>query len=408
MRRSEGTGPWERSDGRWEAQYVDATGQRRSVYAPTERDAKRRLRAKLDERDQGVAGGATTVGAWVDDWLAGQSKAPTTMANRRYLASLLPDWFRRLTLADDTLTPQHVARLLDELAATPTVHGKPRAPKTVLEVRAMLRTCLRKAQRWGLLSRNAADLVDPPELDDTEVDYLTLTEARALLDAVAGHRLESLYTVALAHGVRESEAIGARWSNVNLDEGWLKIWPTITRTSEEEVFEGVTKTRRPRRFQLTEQGIEQLRAHRARLAEERLALGPAWTDSDLVWPSSVGTPLRHRNLLRHLQERVGVKAGLRLITVGDTTRSSVTFHLLRHSAATLLLAQGVDSRVVMEILGHTSAAMMRRYQHVVEDLKSDAATAIGDALRPQPPSPAPSDSEQGGQIRRISGGGDRI
>jgi site-specific recombinase XerD len=59
----------------------------------------------------------------------------------------------------------------------------------------------------------------------------------------------------------------------------------------------------------------------------------------------------------------------------------VSFHTLRHSAATLLLAQGVDSRVVMEILGHTSPAMLRRYQHVVDELKHDSAAAMDAAHR---------------------------
>lgn len=394
VRRSEGSGPWRRGDGRFEAQYADATGRRRSVYATTETDAKRKLRGKLDERDQGVGGNATTVGGWLDGWMARERRRPTTMASRRYHVRLLPDWFLSIRLDDEHLTPSHVARMLDELLGKPTAREQPRSPRTVADVRTTLVRAFGQAQRWGLLARNPAQLVDPPPQDVQEVNPLSIAEAHALLDAVAGHRLESLYTVALSHGVRESEAIGAQWTYVDLEAGTMTVWPTLTRTMEGQVVEGGTKNRRRRTFTLTATAVGQLKAHRARLAEERLALGESWTDSDLVWPSNVGTPLGHRSLLRHLHGACKA-AGIRRIS----------FHTLRHSAATLLLAQGIDSRVVMEVLGHSSPAMMRRYQHVVDDLKAEAATAMDGLLRRQVPSEVPSDGPDGngerGEIRNL-------
>jgi integrase len=371
-RRSEGSRPKRRKDGRWEARYIDATGKRRSVYGQTERDVKRKLRDRLEERDQGVGGEATTVGGWLTAWLSREKKRPTTMASRRYHIGLLPRWFLKIRLNDESLSPAHVARVLDELLATPTSRGEPRAPKTVADVRTTLVRAFGQAQRWGLLSRNPAALVDPPYVPETEILPLSIDEARSLLDAVAGHRLESLYTVAISHGIRMSEAIGAQWSYVDLAAGTFEVWPTLTRTMEGEVVEGGTKNRRRRRFVLTATAVEQLHVHKQRLDEECQMLGDVWTVNNLVWPSQVGTPLGHRALLRHLHGACA-RAGI----------GRVSFHTLRHSAATLLLAQGVDSRVVMEILGHTSPAMMRRYQHVVDELKHDAAAAMDAALRPQ-------------------------
>jgi integrase len=249
----------------------------------------------------------------------------------------------------------------------------------VADVHTTLVRAFGQAQRWGLLSRNPAALIDPPHVPETEILPLSLDEARTLLDIVAGHRLGSLYTVAISHGIRMSEAIGAQWSYVDLAAGTFEVWPTLTRTMEGDVVDGGTKNRRRRRFVLTATAVEQLHVHKHRLAEERRTLGDAWAVNDLVWPSQVGTPLGHRALLRHLHGSCA-RAGIR----------RVSFHTLRHSAATLLLAQGVDSRVVMEILGHTSPAMLRRYQHVVDELKHEAAAAMDAALRPRTPSTTPS------------------
>lgn len=113
-RRSEGARPWQRNDGRWETQYIDATGKRRSVYARTKRDVKRKLRDRLEERDQGVGGEATTVGGWLEAWLSREKKRLTTMASRRYLVGLLPRWFLKIRMIDESLSPAHVARMLDE------------------------------------------------------------------------------------------------------------------------------------------------------------------------------------------------------------------------------------------------------------------------------------------------------
>jgi integrase len=147
---------------------------------------------------------------------------------------------------------------------------------------------------------------------------------------------------------------------------------------------------------------QQLHVHERRLAEERRTLGETWTANDLVWPSQVGTPLGHRALLRHLHGACA-RAGIR----------RVSFHTLRHSAATLLLAQRVDSRVVMQILGHTSPAMMRRYQHVVDELKHGAlrrwtppCDREGRQNRRQaaPTTPRRTRSDSYGSVRTVPGG----
>jgi integrase len=85
------------------------------------------------------------------------------------------------------------------------------APKTVLGILGVLRNALRLAERWSLVSRNVAALVDPPRIERTEIQPLTLAEARTMLEAARSDRLGALYSVALSMGLRQGEALGLRW-----------------------------------------------------------------------------------------------------------------------------------------------------------------------------------------------------
>jgi integrase len=134
---------------------------------------------------------------------------------------------------------------------------------------------------------------------------------------------------------------------------------------------GELKTARSRRtLFLTRELVELLRRHRARLAQERIAVGPAWREHDLIFSSALGTPLDPDNV-SHWFSRICQRAGL------------VHWHLheLRHSGASLMLAQGTDLYVVSEVLGHSSVAITKDvYGHFVEGQKRAAAARMSQAL----------------------------
>ena len=357
------------SDGRWVASFVDATGQRHQLYAPSEREVRRQLRVELKERDRGVTDAHLTLGAWLDRWLAALDVRPTTAADYRYKVSLVPQWARERLLVE--LTPSDVQRLLDEITAGGTASGEPRAPSTVAQVRSVLRRALGQAERWGMVGRNVASLVDAPMNGAGDIEPLSLDEVQALIAAVEGHRLESLYTTAVALGLRRGEALGLTWPDVDLERATLTVRRQLTVTNRGVVVIGPPKTRRSsRRLALPQVCVEVIDEQRQRQDEERRRLSDVWQDHDLVWPSELGTPLSPRNLLRHLH-RTCERAGIR----------RVSFHTLRHSAATIMLAQGVPERVIMDVLGHSTPAMMVRYQHVTDALRGDAAAAMDRALR---------------------------
>jgi len=112
----------------------------------------------------------------------------------------------------DRLTPQQVQALVNRKLEDGL------APKSVHSILALLRNALRQAERWELVSRNVASLVDPPRIERTEIQPLSLAEARIMLDAAKTDRLGALYSVALAMGLRQGEALGLRWQDVDLEQ----------------------------------------------------------------------------------------------------------------------------------------------------------------------------------------------
>jgi integrase len=149
--------------------------------------------------------------------------------------------------------------------------------------------------------------------------------------------------VALAVGLRQSEALGLRWADIDLDNGTLTVRRGLHRVAQQGlVYEEPKADRSRRTLALPGQLVEALRAHRAAQLEERVAAGPLWQDNDLVFAQANGRPIERKSDWR-AWKRLLDEAGVREVRLHDG----------RHTAATLLLSEGVHPRVVMEVLGHS-------------------------------------------------------
>lgn len=239
------------------------------------------------------------------------------------------------------------------------------SPRTVRHVHTVLRTCLEQAVRWNLAPRNVADAVDPPRVKREEVRALTAEQVRTLLAASNG-RLGVMLNVAINTGMRQSELLGLRWRDVELDRGELRVRHQYGRDG---LLAEPKSARSRRTIELPTATVAALREHRTSQLEERLIVGPQWEDGDFVFCTSKGKPLGHRNVLRDFSACLQV-AGL----------EAVPFHALRHTHATLLLASGVPVGDVSARLGHSSAAMtLDVYGHVLPDAGRGIAARL-DAL----------------------------
>lgn len=217
-----------------------------------------------------------------------------------------------------------------------------------------------------------------------------MEEIAAVVRTAACRRNGTRWLLGLALGLRQSEALGLHWLDVDLDNQVLYVRSQLARLSwahgcADPGFCGPAskcpkrirrerqanlKTRAARRtWHLDEPLAIALKAHRRKQAEERLRAGNLWAGGDLVFATQIGTPVEQRNDLRDWQALLK-QAGL----------SPARIHDLRHTSATMMLIGGVPTRVVMELMGWTTQSMTTRYQHVVPELNQHAARSVGALL----------------------------
>lgn len=185
--------------------------------------------------------------------------------------------------------------------------------------------------RDELVERNVATVVRGPASGRDEVKPWTPTEAGAFLAAAAGDRLYALFAVGVALGLRRGELLGLRRVDVDLDQRMLRVRQSIQRFHGVGLIIGPPKSRRSiRDIPLPAYVVQVLAEHLDRQGSERAEVESYWQDCGLVFTTTIGTAIEPRNLLRLLDQLI-VKAGVRRIR----------FHDLRHTCASLLLAQGV-------------------------------------------------------------------
>jgi integrase len=363
------------SDGRWHGMVSmgltdNGARDRRHVSGQRRADVVRKVRALEGKRDAGTggaAGKAPTVTGWLEHWLdtiAAPKVRPSTLQRYRQLVThqLAPKvGHHRL----DRLQPEHVERMYAELLASGL------SSATVLQAHRVLSRALKVAMQRGKVARNVCALVDAPSVVRVEVEPLTSDEARRVLRAVEGTRNGARWSVALALGLRQGEALGLPWDAVDLDAGTLRVRQALQRQTGKGLVIVEPKSAAGRRtIKLPRPLVDALRQHRAAQLEERMAAANVWQDHGLVFAQPNGRPLEPRSDRRAWRALLDV-AGVRQAKLHDA----------RHTAATVMLTMGVKARVVMQVLGHSQISLtLGTYSHVMPELADDAAERVGDAL----------------------------
>jgi integrase len=362
-----------RKNGGWCAQYTVYTAQgrkRKTLYGKTRAEVAAKLAKALSDREGGISfdAGKLRLEEYLDRWLI-DSVRDTVRQNtwERYEQIVrihLKPTLGRVQLR--SLTQAHVRGLYRDKLATGL------APRTVQYIHTTLHKALKQAANDGLITRNVAGAVKPPRPISKEIQPLAPEQARALLEAARGDRLEAIYVLAITAGLREGELLGLKWADVDLETGKLSVRRGLTITKNGPALDAPKRNKSRRSIRLTAPAIESLRRHRATQHAERLQLGSLWEDRDLVFPNLTGGFMRPWSLTGGPYLRLLRRAGL-----PETTR----FHDLRHTCATLLLSKGVHPKIVQELLGHATISItLDTYSHVLPNMQEKAVDAMESAL----------------------------
>lgn len=428
--KGEGTAPRLQKDGRWRAELTtgtDGNGKRlrKVFYGETKTECSRKLRAAVSDNDNGILfnGKPPTLGEWMHHWLdniapvkvtGGSGCRPRTLVGYRSYVRTWVDSSKVAKVRLDKLTPEHLEQLYKPMRAAN------RSETTVSQLHRIISRALTVAVRRGRVGSNPAQRMDAPQPVSFDPDVLTPDDARKLRVAAETDGYGARWLVALALGLRQGEALALAWDKIDLDAGLLRVhrelyslpWehgcpesdaqPGVKKPCGRRAdhckerhsggrFVGTPKSDAGKRdLSLPPQLVDALRKHKAAQVRTRAEEGKRWRGFtpengpalDLVFCQRDGNawqPSADWRAWKAFLAEAGVPA--------------VRVHDARHTAATMLLLMGVDGRVVMDMMGWSVASMLKRYQHVLDEMKVDAARKVSDALwaepvAPEPPAPA--------------------
>ncbi|MFC9971830.1 tyrosine-type recombinase/integrase [Spirillospora sp. NPDC127200] len=385
-------------DGYWHGRVTvgtkdDGRPDRRHVMAKTKAEVARKVKKLEDLRDKGrvpKAGQRWTVETWLTHWIDNIAIPPRISDNAH--AGYCVDVEKHLIPGLgahrlDKLSPEHCEKLYAKLQEQQGLSAG-----TAHHVHRTLRNALNVAVRRGHLGTNPVLLATAPKLDEEEPEPYELDEIKRLLKiAQEQERNGARWVLALALGLRQGEALGLKWEDVDLNTGMIRVrrgrlrpkyahgcgdkpcgrkagyCPQRQQTRPET---GRTKSKAGRRvIGLPTPLIRLLKEHKAKQQAERAKARQLWHGDDYVFTKPDGQPLIPNTDYHEWKALLG-KAGLR----------EARLHDARHTAATVLLILGVPTPTAMAIMGWSSASMAKRYQHMSDAIRNDVAGRVADLL----------------------------
>ena len=335
----------------------------------TKKHAERLLAARLTELDRGEYSELKPIkfrefaDLWIATYAEGQVRPSTLDRYRSLFAThLLPAF-------GDCLLPHLTVETVQRFRATTESEGQ--SPQSVKHMLRLLRQMLNHAVDWSYLRMNPALKVRYPRVPKQEMDFLTPAEARLLLDHVP-EKWTALILTAITTGMRLGELLAMKWAHLDWHHARYTVRETLVRKSGKRAvgFGPVKTDSSAQTVDLTVRCLEALRRHRHRQSQTQLAQRD-FEDHGLIFCTDLGTPLNDRNVVQRVLEPALKYGGLRRIR----------FHDLRHTCASLLIAQGENVKYIQRQLRHASSQItFDRYGHLLPESHQEATRRLDDTL----------------------------
>jgi integrase len=339
------------------------------------REAEKACRKLVDGLEEGsyVEPSKTTLAQYFDRWLKHIKPNVSPRTHERYEQ-----------IATKNIAPLLGAKILSKLQPIDISQAYAKAlqdgrrdgqgglsPRTVHHMHRVLYSALAQAERWKLIARNPAALLekrDRPRIERKPVTIIDAATTATVLDAARERRLFIPLVLATLCGLRRGEITALRWKAVDLDNGQLAVVASTEQTDKGAIREKEAKSGRSRTVALPSLAIQELRRWRSQQAEELLKLGMRANDDCYVITQADGSPLQPRSLTHVMSDFL--------------KEWGMTLHRLRHSHASHMLVANIHPKIVQERLGHSSIAItMDIYSHLMPNMQGEAAAAVDVAMR---------------------------
>ncbi len=349
-----------------------ATGKRKQQWVSvkgTKKDAEKRLAELLWQIDNGtyMKPGKTTVAEylarWLKDYVLPNLSPRTAEGYESIIDKHLIPAFGKMVLTQ--LKPEHIQRYYSEKLESGRIDGKGGLnPQTVRHHHMALHCALEIAVKWGLIAKNPADAVNPPKAKRKEINTMSEQEVSIFLNAAKETPYYELFYLAIFTGMRRSELLALKWSDVDLEQGQLSINRTIHQAKDNSLVFRHPKTEKGRRqLALTPSSVNVLTILKNERSIKSLLSGTTLKDEEFVFCNIDSKPLLP-DTVTQAWSRLVKKVGL----------EHIRFHDARHTHASLMLRQGVHPKIVQERLGHASIQItLDTYSHITPGLQAAAA-----------------------------------
>lgn len=372
----------------WEARITtgtDGSGKqvRRSFSGATQKEVREKMQAAAVEITDGtyLAPSKMTVGDWLNAWsneYLNSVKPRTAEAYKKNIRVYIKPALgaKKLSALSAVDVQQFYNNVIKEgYTVTRTENGKkiterkPLSPKSIKNIHGVLHHALEKAVALGYIKFNPAHHPDLPRIEKTEIKPLDDDAIKLFLSAIKGHRFETVYTVTLFTGLRESEVMGLSWDCVDFDRGTILVKQQLQHVegTGSEYTLTTTKNSRWRTIAPAEYVMKLLKRRQLEQIQDRFKAGSAWNNSlNLVFTDALGGHLCKHTVYNNFK-RIAASIGI----------PDARFHDLRHSYAVAAIRSGDDIKTVQENLGHHTAAFtLDVYGHVTEQMKRDSAARM--------------------------------
>lgn len=326
-----------------------------TAMGPTSQESRKRAKLKLEKLPNVLNSKASipvarlTLGVFLNEWLTNEHQPHIAHTTYKRYSSLSSNHIVPCIGAVELqkVTPVDIQRVLTKMRAA----GQ--SPRSQQQARALLSIAFGAAVNKDYIAINPVSKVRNPVNKGKEMQPLTSDEVKRLLQTYRGTHMSARLHIALLCGLRQGEALGLRWQDIDLKAGLIQVRVQIQTINGKREFVGLKTNRSRRTVALTKSTIEALASHKVIISELKAKAGITWQDHDLLFPEIDGTP---KSSTIDYQEW---RRSLRLCGIKHRR-----LHDARHTAATLMYSQGVGIEVISRALGHSSSAITSKlYVH---------------------------------------------